>query len=450
MAAQPYLTAPIKTERMPPGVPYIIGNEAAERFSYYGLRAILMIYMTQYLLDATGQKAPMSDLEATRAYHIFQFAVYFFPMVGAIVSDLWLGKYPTILFVSGLYCLGPLALAMDQTQFGLYTGLWLISIGSGGIKPCVSAHVGDQFGASNQHLLPKVFGWFYFSVNFGSFFSTLLTPVLLAKFGPRWAFGVPAALMFLATLVFWMGRYKFIHVPPGGKALVRETFSKEGLRSIAKLLPVMAFILVFWALYDQSSSRWILQAREMDRVVFGYDILPAQTHAANPILVLIFVPLFTTVLYPALNKLFRLTPLRKIGIGMFLTVTPFLVSAWIEVLIGRGLRPHITWQLLAYILLTAAEVLVYLTMLEFAYTQAPKRLKSLIMGISYLSISLGNLLTAGINHGIKVFGLEQQLTGAMYYLFFAGMMLVASVLYIPVAQRYREQTILQDEAPSPA
>lgn len=450
MPSQPYLTAPIKTDKMPPGVPYIVGNEAAERFSYYGLRAILMVYMTQYLLNSEGQSAPMDKLEATRAYHIFQFAVYLFPILGAIISDAWLGKYRTIIWVSLIYCLGPFFLALDQTRFGLYAGLWLIAIGSGGIKPCVSAHVGDQFGASNKHLITKVFSWFYFSINFGSFFSTLLTPILLRDYGPRVAFGVPAVLMFVATIVFWMGRYKFSHIPPAGMSFVRETFSAEGFKSIARLLPVFAFMPIFWSLYDQSSSRWILQAAEMDRYfpMFEWTIDPSQTHAANPILVLIFIPLFTKVLYPAIDRVWKLTPLRKVGIGMFITVTSFLVSAWIEVMIGRGLQPHILWQLLAYVLLTAAEVFVYLTMLEFAYTQAPKRMKSLVMSISLLSISLGNLLTAAINHAIKVFNLQDTLTGPTYYLMFAGMMFVASVLFIFVARTYQEQTILHEEEPA--
>jgi POT family proton-dependent oligopeptide transporter len=186
----------------------------------------------------------------------------------------------------------------------------------------------------------------------------------------------------------------------------------------------------------------------MNRVVFGYEILPAQTHAANPILVLIFIPLFTKVLYPALNRLFTLTSLRKVGIGFFITVVSFLVPAWIEVLIARGERPHIYWQLLAYILLTAAEVMVYLTMLEFAYTQAPKRLKSIIMSVSLLCISLGNELTALINRAIRVFRWEESMTGPTYYLFFAGMMFVSAVLFIFVARTYKERTILHEEAPA--
>ena len=95
-------------------------------------------------------------------------------------------------------------LSLDDTRFGLSIGLGLIAMGSGGIKPCVSAHVGDQFGKTNSHLLEKVFSWFYFSINFGAFFSTLATPLLLEKYGPNVAFGIPGVLMFIATFVFWI------------------------------------------------------------------------------------------------------------------------------------------------------------------------------------------------------------------------------------------------------
>src|SRR5207248_4173113 len=97
-------------------------------------------------------------------------------------ADAFFGKYRIILSLSIVYCFGHLALAVDHTRLGLAIGLGLIALGAGGIKPCVSANVGDQFGASNQHLLPRVFSWFYFSINFGSAFSTILIPELLEPF----------------------------------------------------------------------------------------------------------------------------------------------------------------------------------------------------------------------------------------------------------------------------
>src|SRR5882724_1058175 len=113
MAQQPFLTAPLKTDRMPPGIPFIVGNEAAERFNFYGMRAILVVFMTKYLVDRSGALAPMSDNDASAAYHWFQSASYFIPLIGAIVSDAFWGKYPTILRISLVYCAGSLVLALE-------------------------------------------------------------------------------------------------------------------------------------------------------------------------------------------------------------------------------------------------------------------------------------------------------------------------------------------------
>src|SRR6478735_3141383 len=233
MPAKPYLTAPIKTDKMPPGIPYIVGNEAAERFTFYGMRAILVVFMTKYLVDRSGALAPMGEAEANQWYHWFLASNYFFPALGAIIADAFWGKYKTIIWLSLVYCLGSVVLAADQTRLGLFAGLSLIALGAGGIKPCVSAHVGDQFSSGNQHLVSRAFGWFYFSVNFGSFFSLLLIPLLLDKVGARWAFGVPAVLMLIATWVFWMGRYKFAHIPPRRDSFQLDFFRFIGIAIVA-------------------------------------------------------------------------------------------------------------------------------------------------------------------------------------------------------------------------
>jgi POT family proton-dependent oligopeptide transporter len=352
-------------------------------------------------MDSDGARAPMSETEATTWFHLFNSAVYFTPLLGAIVADAFFGKYKTIVSLSVVYCLGHLALALDETRLGLAVGLTLIAIGAGGIKPCVSAHVGDQFGKSNGHLLTKIFGWFYFSINLGAFASQIMTPVLLDRFGPHIAFGVPGGLMLLATIVFWMGRREFVHIPAGGIDFLRETFSKEGLKIIGRLCIIYLFVAVFWSLFDQSGSKWVLQADRMDRNWLGIEWLPSQINAINPIMIMVFIPIFAWLIYPGLNKVFPLTPLRKMGIGFFVAVPSFLIPAWIEMQINAGHLPNIIWQLLAYVFLTAAEVFISITALEFSYTQAPKKMKSLILGFFLISVSMGNLFTAGVNHFIQ-------------------------------------------------
>src|SRR5688500_4784672 len=169
MATHQYATKPPNISTMPPGVPYIIGNEAAERFSFYGMRSILTVFMTAYLVNRMGQLSPMGDAEARAWFATFVSAVYFLPILGAILADGFLGNCCPIRWLSIIYCVVHLALAFIDTAWGigfsyekvLAIGLVLIALGSGRIKPSVSANVDDQFGKSNKHLISKIFGWFY-------------------------------------------------------------------------------------------------------------------------------------------------------------------------------------------------------------------------------------------------------------------------------------------------
>lgn len=474
MAQSKYLTAPIKTDKMPPGVPYIVGNEAAERFSYYGMNGILVFFMTHYLLNAQGRPDHMQDVRAEAWYHFFVSAAYFLCIIGAFLGDAVLGKYRTIFYLSIVYCFGHFALAIDHTRLGLLIGLFLIALGAGGIKPCVSANVGDQFGATNQHLLPRVFSWFYFSINFGSTVSTLLIPWLLDPFqaspeqaahwpsglvkflerihGPDIAFGTPGVLMVVATIVFWLGRKKFVHLPPVGLSAYRsEIFQRENLKAIGNLFIIMPFVAVFWSLWQQNFSSWVVQSESMDRHLFGIDWKPAQIQTVNPLFILVALPVFSYWIYPAVEKVFRLTPLRKIGIGLFITALSFAIIAWIQTRIDAGQTPHIVWQIVAFAALTAAEVMVSVTFLEFAYTQAPKKLKSLVMCIYLWAVSLGNLFTSFVNWLIQNPDGSVKLKGANYFFFFIAVMLVTSILFVFFARFYRGRTYIQDEAePQPA
>lgn len=437
---------------MPKGVPYIIGNEFAERFSFYGMRSILVVFMTGYLLNSNGQLDVMTETEARGWYHAFAGWVYFTPILGGILADAFLGRYLTILLLSLVYCFGHFALAINDTRLGLLIGLGLITLGAGGIKSSVSANVGDQFGAGNKHLLPRVYGWFYFSINAGSAIATTLCPVLLSdkRFGSHYAFGLPGIFMLIATIIFWMGRKKFVHIQPAGlKAWVQETFSRDGLGAIGRLLIVYVFVCVFWALFDQSGGEWTLQAKKLNLNVFGITILPAQAHVADTILILIYVPLFNYFLYPAINRFFLLTPLRKMGIGFFLTAASFVVIWWLQTRIEAGDRPTVWWQFFAYLFLTAGEVMVSVTGLEFSYTQAPQKMKSVVMGVWLLTVWAGDQFVATLNLNVIPWlrQLHINLEGSSYYLFFTILMLVTAILFIFFARFYRGKTYIQGEEP---
>lgn len=234
----PEVSAPANN-RWPKQIKFIIGNEAAERFSYYGMRSILALYITSVLMQTKDR--------ATAIIHLFVFVNYFMPLFGAWLSDRIWGRYKTILWISLFYCVGHGVLALSDLFDSagaklncLYIGLGLIAFGSGGIKPCVSAFMGDQFSSDQGHLMRKAYAAFYFSINFGSFFSFLVIPWIAAKQvdlgadanffdrilwqmkqagfgGYSWAFGVPGILMALATLIFWLGTKHYVRRPPANE-----------------------------------------------------------------------------------------------------------------------------------------------------------------------------------------------------------------------------------------
>ena len=437
-----YFDKPIQTKKLPKGIPYIIANEAAERFSFYGMKAILVVYMTQYLHITQGE-INLSEENAKVYFHLFSSAVYFFPVIGALISDIFFGKFKTIIFLSIVYCLGHFVLAVDPSKLGLVIGLSLIAIGSGGIKPCVSAHVGDQFGQTNSFLLSKVYGWFYISINLGAFISTLLIPYCLKHYSAHVAFGIPGLFMLLATLFFWMGRFKFIHIKPE-KKILKELVKKKNIKLIFKLSSIFIFVSFFWCLFDQTGSSWILQAEKMDRNFLGIEWLSSQVIAANPIMILLFTPLFFYYLYPQINKFIDLNSINKIIIGFFLTAISFLIITIIQYWIDSGLTVNIGWQILAYAVLTSGEIFVSITCLEISYTHAPKKLKSILVSLFLLSIALGNIVTSIVNfYNVRSDG-SLILDQTNYFLFFTILMLVVTLIFIPVSRHLKKKIYLQD------
>jgi POT family proton-dependent oligopeptide transporter len=549
-------------------------------------------------------------------------------MIGALFADRLLGKYPVILWLSLLYCAGHGTLAIAGRfaaneswwlgEYVFYFGLIMIAVGSGGIKPCVSANVGDQFTDKNKDLITKVFQIFYFIINFGSFFATALTPILKDELGPEVAFGVPGVFMGIATIVFYFGRNRFTRVPPnpGGKLGLMDTVSSlmfftpviaiiaavfivadgfhapekgdlsamafyslyvskylaylakhswqyfavsgllvvfgvmlfrarqrlqqdtgflpmllyalthrherkpgepffstvrakfgeevaEGPPAVLRIMLVFSMVSVFWALFDQHASTWITQAAEMKLVLrvphftwkfvtygtvlgalFGgiwlfswvanapvnnqttkrvlgaaalvgigcvaadfiwprWDRLalkPEQLQALNPLMVMMIIPALNIFVYGPLEKRGRpVRPLQKMTVGMFLSAIAFVAAAILQQRIeaaGRG-EVHVLWQVVQYVVMTTAEVLVSVTGLEFAYTQAPRKMKSTIMGFWLLGVTFGNVLVAFLAP------METILDMSEFFWIFAGLMAAAAFVFALLAHFYKGKTYLQ-------
>jgi proton-dependent oligopeptide transporter, POT family len=358
---------PETDDRIPRQIRYIIGNEGCERFSFYGMRNILTVFLVSSLL----MHLPEGDRAraAKDVFHTFVIGVYFFPLLGGWLADRFFGKYNTIFWLSLVYCAGHACLAIfEDNRTGFYTGLALIALGSGGIKPCVSAFVGDQFDQRNKHRAKVVFDAFYWIINFGSFFASALMPWFLRGFGPSVAFGIPGALMFIATLILWLGRKQYVMVPPappnphsflnvsrtamasGTRGLVLAGLAVLGAVVAFAMMPRLGFVIAaclalvsiiafgglgVWLQLDGARGKHpeeaIAGVRSVLRVLVLFALVtpfwslfdqkastwvlqanamtkptwfePSQMQALNPLLVMLLIPFNNLVLYPALNRM---------------------------------------------------------------------------------------------------------------------------------------------------
>uniref|UniRef100_A0A3Q2YMY3 Solute carrier family 15 member 1 n=1 Tax=Hippocampus comes TaxID=109280 RepID=A0A3Q2YMY3_HIPCM len=369
---------------------FIVVNEFCERFSYYGMRAVLVLYFKYFLR--------WDDDMSTSIYHTFVALCYLTPILGAIVADSWLGKFKTIIYLSIVYTLGQVAMAVsaihditdtdkdgtpDDMTFHVVmsmVGLFLIALGTGGIKPCVAAFGGDQFSDSQEKQRRTFFSVFYLCINGGSLLSTIITPILRAQecgihtkqsCYPL-AFGVPAALMVVALVVFIVGSGMYYKAEPQGNIMMdvcrcigfaiknryrhrsgrypkrqhwmdwaEEKYDKLLIAQIKMVLKVLFLYIplpMFWTLFDQKGSRWTLQATTMDGNFGALVIQPDQMQTVNPILILTLVPIMDSVIYPLIKKCgLNFTPLKRMTVGMFLAALAFVCAALVQVEIDKSL-----------------------------------------------------------------------------------------------------------------
>jgi dipeptide/tripeptide permease len=485
--APPLSSSAIKVLRaFPPAIKFIFWNECCERFSFYGLKAILALFLSERL--------GLSQVTSTEMFHLFTMTCYATPILGALISDTLLGKYRTILSLSLLYAVGNCVMSMaaipdpdsvtkQASSYAIWStamGLLLIAVGTGGIKPCVAAFGGDQieFSVPDSHTKEKLrvtfFSVFYFAINVGAFLSMLLTPLLRVNVSYAAAFGMPSVLMVLATFIFWAGRGEYVDRRSVGsvfstvvKVLVnavrlrksdsvyknyeqidsrggtirashwldaaKSRCGAEEVEDVKALIKVFLFLIpasMFSSMYGQKASTWVFQARQMNGHVSWLGnvvIRPDQMPAIDPFLVLVFIPLFDQVIYPFLEKHgVAMTAIRRMILGMLLCSVAFFTSGLLQLAIDKrtssgsvtsyintfsGSEPDnwdrmnlaypnekskqisILWQVPQYAILTAAEVLFSVTGLEFAYSQAPASMKSVVQAIWCLTSAEGDLIT---------------------------------------------------------
>uniref|UniRef100_A0A8C3R4L2 Solute carrier family 15 member 1 n=1 Tax=Cyanoderma ruficeps TaxID=181631 RepID=A0A8C3R4L2_9PASS len=313
----------------PVSIFFIIINEFCERFSYYGMKAVLTLYFTRFL--------HWDDNFATAIYHTFVALCYLTPILGAIIADSWLGKFKTILYLSVVYAIGQTVLSVgsisdltDRNQDGSpdnvavnialsMIGLILIALGTGGIKPCVSAFGGDQF---EDDQLPSV----AFIPNRN------VTRSRLEFLQSSWL------LPWFAIKNRFRHRSKEFPKREHWLDWASEKYDKQLIAQTKMVLRVLFLYIplpMFWAVFDQQGSRWTLQATAMNGD-FGFHIQPDQMQIVNPILIVVMVPVVDSLVYPLIKKCkLNFTPLKKMTVGMFLGSLAFVAAALVQVQIDK-------------------------------------------------------------------------------------------------------------------
>ncbi|MBN2577403.1 MAG: MFS transporter [Pirellulales bacterium] len=427
----------------PLGFWFFFWGEFAERCCFYGMRAILLLYM----IDRIG----FDEGRASQMMAFFVAGCYILPLLGGFVADRFLGKYWTIVLFSVPYVGGQLLLGIENKPF-LFISLGLLAMGSGVIKPNISTLMGltyDQQRPGQEKLRSDAFAMFYGSINIGSAISALVMPWLRDHYGYQVAFLFPAALMTLALLIFAAGKPFYARETVGRKILTPEE-KRNRLTVLRRILGLFIVVTFFWSIFDQAESTWTLFARDcLDLNLFGRKIAPDMIQSLNPIFILILLPPVTALwhLLPRLG--IRLRPTDKMLIGFCLAGTTMLIMSIAGFRYAEVGRVSILWEVIPYILITAAEICISVVGLELAFSAAPASMKSFVTACWLLTIFFGNIFNAGITpyYGKEISWLNLTLTPGVYFGLFALLMIPVAGAFIFVAKRFNR---LQSADASPA
>uniref|UniRef100_A0A8C7YD07 Solute carrier family 15 member 2 n=1 Tax=Oryzias sinensis TaxID=183150 RepID=A0A8C7YD07_9TELE len=485
----------------PLSICFIVVNEFCERFSYYGMKALLTLYFVTYLKWD-------KDL-STAVYHAFSGLCYFTPILGAIIADSWLGKFRTIIYLSIVYVIGHVVKSVGaiptvgntDVHIALsMVGLILIAIGTGGIKPCVAAFGGDQFDEEHVSERQKFFSIFYMSINAGSLLSTLITPVLRGDvkcFGGdcyALAFGVPAALMIVALVVFIAGSSLYKRNPPQGNILLQvckcigfaiknrwrnskhepkrkhwldwaeEKYSKRLIQEVKMVLRVLVLYIplpMFWALFDQQvwvykpkkttfsqcvsvhySRFWCIPVKDHRLKLSShcprqtdppkYEMLELEAARMELNIEVSFSGSKVVCQEKFEDQKAHSLIIYKVDTNLrcLLVSGPQIKSTEPKMEDVKANSVHIAWQIPQYVLLTAGEVMFSITGLEFSYSQAPSNMKSVLQAGWLLTVAFGNVIVLIVAEGA---GLEQW----KEFVLFAGLLLGVCIIFSVMSVFYK-------------
>lgn len=369
-------------------------TEMWERFSYYGMRALLVLY----LVTALGQERAA----ALQVYAIYTGLVYITPILGGWLADRYLGARRAVLLGAGLMALGHFAMVFPAL---LHPALGLLVIGSGFFKPNISTLVGSLYGPQDPRR-DSAFTIFYMGINLGAFLAPLVTGTLAAAYGWHYGFAAAGVGMLLGLAIFWRGQRWLgdAGLPPPRSGRIAETplaLTAAEWRRVLGLAIVSVFIIFFWMGFEQAGGTMNLFAEQhTEREILGWTFPAAWFQSVNPLFILLLAPLLSWIWTRWDASRFALPVTAKMAFGMLLLGLGFVVLALAETQAGQGLLGP-GWLLGAYFLHTLGELFLSPIGLSMVSRVAPGRVLALMMGLwfaamgvaSYLAGTLESLLT---------------------------------------------------------
>jgi len=410
----------------PRGLSTLFFTEMWERFSYYGMRAFLILYMTA---SAANGGLGFDDKHAASVYGNYVGSVWLTPIVGGLIADRFLGQYRSVLIGGSIIALGHFTLAFKSLST-FYAGLVLIVIGTGLLKPNVSTIVGSLY-TSDDERRDSGFSIFYMGINLGAFIGPLIAGYLAQRVDWHLGFAAAGVGMVLGLVQYVVGKR---HLEPGLARLAARPkpgataagiaggFTAEEWKRIAVIFVLFVFASIFWGAYEQAGSTLNLFGdRNTNNVVFGFAFPSSWYVSVQALFVILLAPVIAWVWFklgprqPSVPAKFALA-LMFAGLAFLLLVPAAQIAQ------GSGIKVSPLWLVGAYFIEEWGELSLSPVGLSAVTKLAPTRIVSLMMGVFFLSNSLGNKL-AGWTAGFFSTMPLAQLFGAV-----AAVCLVAAVI----------------------
>lgn len=383
----------------PKGLYLLFATEMWERFSYYGMRALLVLYLTTSLLNGG---LGFTESDASLLYGIFTGMVYFTPMIGGWLADNYIGQRRSITIGAIIMMLGQLCLFYESSLFFLYLGLTFLVIGNGFFKPNISVLVGNLY-EQNDIRRDSAYTIFYMGINVGALIAPLLTGWIATVYGYRYGFLVAGIGMFLGLLVYQFLGKRFLGdlcmLPQ--KAQLKEDGGEKTLteaeKDRIKVIFVFAlFSVFFFAGFEQAGSSMTLYTdKYIDRTVAGFEIPTAWFQSVNPLFIVLIAPLLTSVWNMLAARKQEPDIPTKMAMGMILLGVGFLFlmgAVWQRGgdVADEGVKANILFMILAYLFHTLGELCLSPIGLSMVSKLSPVRLASIMMGVWLLSSFFAN------------------------------------------------------------